>query len=292
MPAQQQLNIAAFHISLRSERDIFLDHGYIPFVCNPSDEADIRIKCLPMVETAPPFDTSTLLFEAASEQQLFYRIFRHHEELGFVIYNQQTNEVQQYALLNRHMTDWTIWSKPMENESLEPLRYPMGPILMHYMTLKYNAVMMHASCAFDGEKGRLFSGFSGAGKSTMSRIWHENGATIINDDRLIIRTGDDGKLWVHNTPMYYADAPKKAPLSAIYLIRHSPENRAERLRGAVAVSRVMAFSIQNNFDKTFIRQRLDLFSRICSEVPVNELGFLPNKEVIAYIRDYEQTCTR
>ena len=82
-----------------------------------------------------------------------------------------------------------------------PLKYPLGPIIMHYMTLKADAVMMHASCAFDGVKARIFSGFSGAGKSTMSKIWSEARNQIINDDRLIIRKQGDDYV-VYNTPMY------------------------------------------------------------------------------------------
>ena len=42
--------------------------------------------------------------------------------------------------------------------------------MMHYITLKTNAVMMHASCAYDGVKARIFTGFSGAGKSTLTNL--------------------------------------------------------------------------------------------------------------------------
>lgn len=287
MPDYTYLNIAAFHLRLASVHTICLDAGYGPFTSSPTEHDDIRIECFAMPDSIP-FDTDTLLFEAANRRQLFYRIYQHQDALGFIIYNQVNNKIQQYALLNREMTDWKIWSNISKHNELDPLRYPMGPILMHYMTMKYDAVMMHASCVFDGKKGRLFSGFSGVGKSTMSRIWHQNGALVVNDDRLIIRQLKDGRFWTFNTPMYYADQPKSAPLEAIYLIRHSPENIVRILKGATALSRVMAFSIQNNFDKTFIQQRIDLFGRICTRIPVCELGFVPDATVIDFIKNHEQ----
>jgi hypothetical protein len=157
---------------------------------------------------------------------------------------------------------------------------------MHYITLKTNAVMMHASCAYDGKKARLFTGFSGAGKSTMSMLWSKAGRQIINDDRLIVRK-QDGVFFVYNTPMYYKDIPKKAPLSSIFLISHSPENRIKKLSGAMSITRVMAFSIQNNFDRRFIESRLDLFTELCSLVGVYELGFVPDESVVNFVLDNE-----
>ena len=146
--------------------------------------------------------------------------------------------------------------------------------------------MMHASCAFDGQRGRMFSGFSGVGKSTMSRIWAEAGNTIINDDRLIIRELEN-KFFVYNTPMYYKDIPKKAPLNAVYLIHHSPENKIQKLKGALAASRTMAFCIQNNYDQNFVAERLDFFVQLAAAVDIYDLGFVPNASVIEFIKAHE-----
>ena len=159
--------------------------------------------------------------------------------------------------------------------------------MLHYLTLKIDAVMMHASCAYDGRTGRMFTGFSGVGKSTISKLWAQEGSRIINDDRLIIRRhGEEYR--VYNTPMYYQDIPKVAPLGGIFLIRHYPENELKRVKGALAVSKVMAYSIQNNFDRRYVAQRLAFFSDLCSRVPAYELGFVPDASVVEYIRSYEE----
>lgn len=281
------LVIAGFSIRLFSDHEIQLEDGYLPFVeTQDVAEPDFTVHCIEHM-SGIDLDASDLLFQAENEFQKFYSVYRAGSQLAFVIYNQQTNnEIQQIAFLDESFKHWTVHCE-IVNDLFLPLRYPMGPIIMHYITLKTNAVMMHASCAFDGTKARLFTGFSGAGKSTMSMLWSKAGNQIINDDRLIVRK-QEGGFFVYNTPMYYKDMPKKAPLSSIFLISHSPENRIKKLSGAMSISRVMAFSIQNNFDRRFIEGRLDLFTELCSQVGVYELGFAPDESVVNFVLANEQ----
>ena len=278
------LNIADFIIQIKSDIAFQPETGYECFLTDKKQTTDFVINCKAEI-VADIFAGQKPVFEAENEQQKFYDIYRHNEGLGFVIYNQQQrNTIQQIAILDKDFRNWTIYSS--KKSDYNPLRYPMGPIIMHYMTIKTNSVMMHASCAFDGQRGRMFSGFSGVGKSTMSRIWAEAGSTIINDDRLIIRELEN-KFFVYNTPMYYKDIPKKAPLNAVYLIHHSPENKIQKLKGALAASRTMAFCIQNNYDQNFVAERLDFFVRLAAAVDIYDLGFVPNASVIEFIKAHE-----
>lgn len=276
------ISIAEIVLHVFSKQIIEMEAGYVPFLVEAEKTADIQVECfqgLPFSTT----DSLEIVFEAKNEQQRFYTIAKAETGLCFVIYNQQTkDEIQQVAYLNSTFDYWKVYSK-----DAMALKYPMGPIIMHYLTLFTDAVLMHASCAFDGKKGRMFSGFSGAGKSTMSMIWAEAGSQIINDDRLVIRKmGAD--FFVYNTPMYYTDISKKAPLSAVYLISHSPTNIIKRTKGALSVSKVMAFCIQNNFDKSFISKRLEFFSQLCSVTPVYEIGFVPDQNVVTFITENEK----
>lgn len=283
---QFKIAIAEIVIELNSDEDIELEAGYAPFLTDPGSLSDIVVKCktgLPAVD----LNQYTLAFEAKNDDMRFYSIYDTGSNYCFVIYSQQNpGTIQHIATLNRSFDQWEVHSR-----DAIALRYPMGPIIMHYLTLYTDAVLMHASCAFDGKKGRMFSGFSGAGKSTMSRIWADAGAQIINDDRLVIRKRENG-FFVYNTPMYYVDQSKKAPLDAIYLIRHSPVNIADKLSGATAVSKVMAFCIQNNFDKNFISKRLAFFDELCAAVSVYQLGVVPTAEVINYITENERSATK
>lgn len=283
MSYQQNLSIAGFSIQLISEWKMSFDIVFTHFMAEKSIEADIVVECRKK-ENNTIFDGAEKVFTSENEELKFYEIYRNGDELLFAVYNQQNQtETQQIALLNADLKHWIIWSEEI-NGTLEPLLYPMCPILLHYATLTTDAVMMHASGVFDGEKGRLFSGFSGAGKSTISGIWRDAGSQLINDDRLIIRREND-RYYIYNTPMYYEDENKKAPLDAVYLIRHFPRNDIRQVKGAAAVTGIMAFSIQNNYDQRFVQHHLEFFSKMAEAIPIYKLGFVPDSEVIDFIKE-------
>ncbi len=279
-----QIDIADFTILLVSEAQIMLETGYIPYIrTDIKSDPDITIHCF---NTLPDLNLNpgSLLFEAENDIQKFYSIYKKDDDLIFVMYNQEKiNEVQQIAILNAGMNEWQLYSIPEADGSIVPLKYPFGPIMMHYLTQKTGSVMMHASCIFDGEKGRIFTGFSGNGKSTISGIWYKAGSKVINDDRIILRE-INGKIFAYNTPMFYRDQPKKTEVHAIYLISHSPENKIKKVTGAAAISRAMAFCIQNNFDKNQINNQLNFFSKATQYLQVYDLGFVPNETVIDFVK--------
>lgn len=282
MPTKLQLSIAGFTIELRSQYQLSLGIGYTHFYDTAKKAPDLTIDCLPMDNSPIPRE-ATHVFSSANSELRFYDIYRLYEVLYFEIHDQNNQtEIQQFARLEPDLKHWTVWSRE-ENGTLDPMLFPMGPIIFHYAVLTTEAVMMHASAIFDGEKGRMFSGFSGAGKSTIAGIWHQAGNNLINDDRLIIRREGE-QYFVYNTPMYYEDGNKKAPLHAIYLIYHSPENKIEQLKGVVALSSVMAFSIQNNYDKRFVQHHIDFFHRLSQNLTVYRLGVVPDMQIIDFIK--------
>ena len=62
-------------------------------------------------------------------------------------------------------------------------------------------LLVHASVIRNGDKGYLFLGKSGTGKSTHSRLWikYVEGSDLLNDDNPAIRIMD-GKAYVYGTP--------------------------------------------------------------------------------------------
>jgi hypothetical protein len=75
------------------------------------------------------------------------------------------------------------------NQPINPLEYPLDELLLINFLALGKGVEIHA-CGFIDQlrKGQLFVGQSGAGKSTMARLWQgQSGVTVLSDDRIILR---------------------------------------------------------------------------------------------------------
>ncbi len=282
------LLIAGFRIRLQSDSPLYIDLGHRPFVVETIEAPpDILLTCvadLPIQKT----DYLDVLFDASEGEKTLYRVFREDAHtLGYLLYDQsQSGVIQQVLYVDSAGKQGTIHRLPDKANRFDVLKFPLGPILLYYLSVKNNAILIHASGVFDGNHGRLFTGFSGFGKSTMAGLWQAAGNQIINDDRLIVRKLGN-RYWMHNTPMPYQDVPKSAPLDAIHLIRHAPRHSLQRLTGAKAIANVMAFCIQNNFEASLIINNVTCVSDIASLVPIYQTGFLPEPSVVSYILDHE-----
>lgn len=282
------LSVAGFKIGLQPEHEgIFtVEPESEPFITEGSDkDTDILVK---MVTGFPDHlqEETGLLFDARDGQKKFFSIFRHEHSIRILIYDRKNPfYLRQIAIPNKGFDQWTVYSKPgTDSEELYPLRYPLGPLLYYYLTVKYDALMIHASGIFDGTTGRLFTGCSGAGKSTMAALWKKSGSRIINDDRLIIRK--EGEVYfMYNTPMQYITTPDRSELHSIFLISHGKENSISNLTGATAVSRIMANCVRHDYDRGYISHHLDFLARLCSKIAVYDLAFKPDQNIVNFIRN-------
>jgi len=112
-----------------------------------------------------------------------------------------------------------------------PLEYPLEDLLFRHLLADHDAVLVHACGVLWRHAGYLFVGSSGAGKSTTARLWCSAGATILNDDRIVLEADRNG-VRIHPTP-WFGEHPEvggeAAPLRAIYLLRQGDDVSFEPL---------------------------------------------------------------
>jgi hypothetical protein len=120
----------------------------------------------------------------------------------------------------------------------------------------------------------------------MAKLWDNSGARVIHDDRLILRTTGSGYR-MFNTPVYNNDEPRESVLNKIFIIEHGKENMLMPIKGANAVTQVMANCIQHNWGPDIIARLLGSISIMCGTVPVSKLFFKPDRSVIDLILDNE-----
>lgn len=117
-------------------------------------------------------------------------------------------------------------------------------ILYAQTILRHGGISIHASCVSMEDRGYLFLGKSGTGKSTHAHQWMEAfpGCTLLNDDNPVLRlTGDRtvmvyGTPWSGKTPCY---RNVSCPVSGIIRLQQSPENHFHPLDGPEAFAALL-----------------------------------------------------
>lgn len=216
----------------------------------------------------------------------FWSVWKYHSGLYiwtiFPLSSSEKNAVLKFSLTSM---EWDLWIYGAQDET-DPLEYPLDGLILYYLTVINGDIMIHASGINYSGKGYIFSGVSGKGKSTMANIWDSSGARIIHDDRLIIRnTG--GIYRMFNTPVYNNDEPRESVINGIFIIDHGKENMIVPLKGASAVTQVMANCIQHNWGADIIARLLGSISIMCGAIPTSKLFFKPDRSIIDLIIDHE-----
>lgn len=173
-----------------------------------------------------------------------------------------------------------------------PLQYPLDEVLMVNLLSRGRGVEMHGLGVVDDGRGFLFTGTSGAGKSTLAGLWKERGgATILSDDRLIIRpftkkisreehrTGFD----LFGTP-WHGDAGVCSyggvVLDRILVLRQAPAHRLVKLSPLQAAADLLVRCFPTFWDAKGMAFTMEIISDICAHVPVYELQFKPEQDAL------------
>ncbi|MDR2927582.1 MAG: hypothetical protein LBV41_05195 [Cytophagaceae bacterium] len=226
------------------------------------------------------FDKSVIPYE--------WRIFGSNNDLCIHILFFENEEILELlATINYSRKLITVEIVPTNNgcqPNIDPLLHPLGSLLMIYLANYSGGFLIHASGVSDNGNGYLFTGVSGIGKSTMAKLWDEDGVVIINDDRLWIQAVNG--IWtMFSTPMmHYSQKPLMAPLSKIFLLSQMPENSVSQISGAKGAVLLMTNCIQHLFDKKITASYVDTIFDITAKVPVYNLGFKPDRQIVEMIR--------
>ena len=191
-------------------------------------------------------------------------------------------------LINDNKASLTICTLPKYDKSkCDFLILPLFNIFLSRFLIRQNAILVHSSVISQNDLGVLFTAVSGTGKSTMARIWKDDGARIINDDMNILRIkAETDEVYAYNIPMpYYNDEPKCCILTDIIFISQATNNWIETLPLPIGAIRLMSNSIHQTFDKETTKQFVSLYTKIANHVRLHTCGFLPDRRIIETIKN-------
>jgi len=154
--------------------------------------------------------------------------------------------------------------------------------IIHSLTLaEETGFLLHAASAIRGDRAFLFSGKSGAGKTTISSLAPPD-VHLLTDEVSYVRNVS-GRWTAFGTPfageLARPGENRSARVEALYLLRHGSENRTELLSAASAARSILRNVLFFADDANLTRRVFDTICAFVEAVPVLELSFLPDAGV-------------
>lgn len=154
--------------------------------------------------------------------------------------------------------------------------------IVHTLVLaRQGGFLLHAASAMRNGRAFLFSGLSGAGKTTISRL-APPGVTLLTDEVSYLRPANAGYM-AYGTP-FAGELAKvgenvSAPVATLSLLAQGPENRIEPIPQAEAarllLRNILFFAEDPQLVQLVFQSACDFVSR----VPVKRLTFFPDPRV-------------
>ncbi len=159
--------------------------------------------------------------------------------------------------------------------------------IVHTLILaRQGGFLVHAASAIRGGKAFLFSGVSGAGKTTISRLSPPD-ATLLTDEISYVRR-EGHRYMACGTPfageLARAGENQSAPLSAVFLLEKGLQNKIEPLGATEAVQRLLRNILFFADDHELVKLVFQSACEFASLVPIHRLVFVPDQRVWDIIR--------
>jgi hypothetical protein len=150
--------------------------------------------------------------------------------------------------------------------------------------------LLHSASAICDGRAYLFSGVSGAGKTTMTRLAPADIA-LLTDEISYVRPNANGYA-AFGTPfageLARPGENRTAPVAALFFLEQGLENRVDELPSAEAVRRLMRNILFFAEDQGLVEK---LFATACdfaARVPIRRLTFYPDARVWDMVRDFDR----
>jgi len=162
--------------------------------------------------------------------------------------------------------------------------YSIDSVLRIVYTLilaRQGGFLVHAASATRDNKAFLFSGLSGAGKTTISRLTPPNAKLLTDEISFVRRIGSEYRAF--GTP-FAGDFGKpgenvSAPVATLYFLDKAETNSVAPVPPAEAVRRLMRNILFFTHDKESVNLVFQSACAFVAAVPTRRLGFYPDERV-------------
>jgi len=159
--------------------------------------------------------------------------------------------------------------------------------IVHTLLLaRTGGFLLHAASAMRNGRAFLFSGVSGAGKTTISRLAPPDVTLLTDEISYVVK--ESGEYFGFGTPfageLARVGENLRAPIAEVFLLAQGPANKIEPLDTAEAAHALLRNTLFFAEDPGMVNS---VFQSVCDfvrKVSVRRLTFVPNAEVWELIR--------
>lgn len=276
------INLAGINISLLAKKSI--NEARKKRIC-----AGIFTKCRPDVIMEEEYCLSGNIRPRRGSLSLDKKQWSFYDEDNRKIFRLKASPLnpEVTALFDRDMVNGRIFVGKPDYDWTERTAFAMI-VMATALSLKQRFTL-HASGVTDGQGGYLFLGGSGAGKTTMSNLWHRKGATVIHDDQITVYKKNSHFMMVSGnifeTRKFGNSADlTEAALDNIFFLRHGKKNMLCKTNRLEAFRRMIKERFFPVWDKNAMRNMLSFWLDLVKTVPTDNLAFIPHSCCVDFIK--------
>ena len=156
------------------------------------------------------------------------------------------------------------------------------------LLIQNNKIIFHSCYIKVGENALLFSGDSGAGKSTQGALWEKYmKAHVINGDRSVLGN-QNGQWYAYGFPFSGTSGichNVTSPLKGIIFLKKASENRMDRLDPQMTGRLLWSQITVNQWNAEFVDKALKLVDQIAAEIPIYQLCCTPDERAVICVKE-------
>jgi len=150
-------------------------------------------------------------------------------------------------------------------------------VFLSWKLLEHQGFLLHAATVIRDGKAYIFTGRSGAGKSTVATLSPEG--SVLTDEISLLRR-EQGVWRAYGTPFWgefkAAGSNSSAPVAGVFRLLQAPENRVVPLRPMAILRTLLPNVLFFSTERESTRQLLEILSRAATEINGYNLSFRKN----------------
>lgn len=294
---QTCLNLADCFIRIRESADyptiFWPDPPWDLFECPPAQVFDIDIEAA-VVNRLPDLPHGDLLFDSNHGLWKLYEAGDH-----FYFESLHTKHLHPFirALISKDYTKAQAFILPTRYRgkrgwSPAQIINPIGEFCLLTWLARRGAFMLHASGIVLESGAWVFSGPSGAGKTTLAELFSQSALKRLSDETILIRQSEDGNNFIaYGTPWLgegHVASNEKAPLRSLCFIRHAPERHEIRPLPITELTRLFfQQSCLPYWDALAMEKTATAFKEIALQGLCYDLSFLKQPDVVDFLKQFD-----